>query len=301
MSILEKSEKIGQELRNTKEGQRAYELRKIILHYPQETTSTFFQLINHDYVQMHFFAVQHALDILKVNLDNEILKPLINRILSINELNDFAKANIPIGNFVEKISKFAFNNKVKYELPNDISFTPELVRLANSLTVECLRTNIFQQFLAEYHTKPDFDDAIKRFDDLKAAKPVVPYSKDDRKTLGILKKEFGEKCDIEILYSLVSIMTYIKSMIFDSFYDCVFEIHEDTDILSRKQKKLNNCIYNRLSLRPDAIDFISKYGWIIKIYNSDGTVSYGQIFKKTSKWTNDKCEVIVCALLYDIL
>ena len=42
MSILEKSEKIGQELRNTKEGQRAYELRKIILHYPQETTSTFF-------------------------------------------------------------------------------------------------------------------------------------------------------------------------------------------------------------------------------------------------------------------
>lgn len=86
-------------------------------------------------------------------------------------------SNIPIGKFVEEISKVAFGNEVKYELPKDVSFTPELVRLSNSLTVECLRTNILQRFLAEYHTKPEFIAAIQRFDELRGAQPIVPYSR----------------------------------------------------------------------------------------------------------------------------
>ena len=51
MSILEKSERIGQELKNTVEGQRALELHKAILQYPQETTFEFFRLINRYYIQ----------------------------------------------------------------------------------------------------------------------------------------------------------------------------------------------------------------------------------------------------------
>lgn len=54
MSILEKSERIGRELKNTIEGQHALELYKMISQYPQETTFEFFQLINRYYIQAHF-------------------------------------------------------------------------------------------------------------------------------------------------------------------------------------------------------------------------------------------------------
>lgn len=50
MSILEKSERIGRELKNTIEGQHALELYKMISQYPQETTFEFFQLINRYYI-----------------------------------------------------------------------------------------------------------------------------------------------------------------------------------------------------------------------------------------------------------
>lgn len=301
MSILEKSERIGQELKNTIEGQHALELHKTILQYPQETTFEFFQLINRYYIQGHFFSAQHALDILKGNVDNEVLGALVKNILSISEIHDFAAENIPIGKFVEEISKVAFGNEVKYELPKDVSFTPELVRLSNSLTVECLRTNILQRFLKEYHTKPEFIAAIRRFDELRGAKPIVPYSKEDRKILSVLKKEFGEKCEVDLLYSLVSMMSYIKGMIFDAFYDNIFEVYEETDIISRKHRALTNCVYNRLILHSDIRTIGPKTGWILKLHNLDGSVTYGQIFKKTMHWTKEKCTVTVCSLTFNIL
>ena len=301
MSILEKSERIGQELKNTVEGQRALELHKAILQYPQETTFEFFRFINRYYIQGHFFSAQHSLDILKGNVDNEVLGALVKNILSISEIHDFAVANIPIGKFVGEISKVAFGNEVKYELPKDVSFTPELMRLSNSLTVECLRTNILQRFLTEYHTKPEFIAAIRRFDELRGAKPIVPYSKEDRKILCVLRKEFCGKCEVDLLYSLVSMMSYIKGMIFDAFYDNIFEIHEETDIISRKHKALTNCVYNRLILHPGKRTIGPKTGWILKLHNLDGSVTYGQIFKKTMHWTKEECAVTVCSLTYNIL
>lgn len=301
MSILEKSERIGRELKNTIEGKYALQLHKAISQHPQETTFEFFKLINRYYIQGHFFSVQHALDILKSNVDNEVIGTLVRGLLSINEIHDFAAANIPIGKFVEEISKVAFGNEVKYELPKDVSFTPELVRLSNSLTVECLRTNVLQRFLAEYHTKPEFITAIRKFDELRGAKPIVPYSKEDRRILSILKKEFGEKCEVELLYSLVSMMSYIKCMIFDAFYDNIFEIYEETDIISRKQRNLTNAVYNRLVLRPDIRTLGPTIGWIIKIHNLDGSVTYGQVFKKTMHWTKENCIVTVSVIAYNIL
>lgn len=245
--------------------------------------------------------MQHALNILEGNVDNEVLGAHVREILSINELHDFAAANISIGKFVEEMSKLVFGNEVKYELPKDVSFTPELVRLSNSLTVECLRTNVLQRFLEEYHTKPEVAAAVKRFDELKGTKPIVPYSKEDRRILSILKKEFGEKCDVVLLYSLVSMMSNIKSMIFDAFYDNVFEIYEKTDIISRKQRTLVNCVYNRIILRPDIRTVGANTGWILKLHKLDGGVTYGQIFKKTMHWTKEKCTVTVCSLTHDIL
>lgn len=301
MSILEKSERIGHELKKTIEGRYALELHKTILQYPQETTYLLFQLINRYYIQDHFFSIQHSLDILKDNEDNKVLETLVKKLLSINEIHDFAVANIPIGEFVEKISKATFRNEVKYELPKDVSFTPELVRLSNSLTVECLRTNILQRFLVEYHTNPEFVAAIQRFDELRGEKPIVPYSKEDRRILGILKKEFSEKFEIDLLYSLLSMMSYVKGMIFDAFYDNIFEIYEETDIISQKQRSLENCVYNRLILHPNIRTIGSKTGWIMKFHNLDGSVTYGQIFKKTIHWTKEECTVTVRSLAYNIL
>ena len=300
MSILGKSELIGYELKKTVEGQQALKFRKIISQYPRETTSEFFSLVNLYSVQMHFFSAQHALDILNGNVNTEIVGTLAKKILSINELRDFALSNIPIGIFIEKISKTAFDNNVKYELPKDVTFTPELVRLSNSLTIECLRTNILQRFLKEYRTKPEFAAAIQRFDELRGTKPIIPYSKEDRKILSILKKEFDGKCDVDLIYSLVCIMSYIKNMVFDAFYDNIFELHEETDIIFQQQKALANCVYNKLVLRPDIQDVMST-GWIMKLHNRDGSVTYGQIFKKTTHWTQENCTVTIYSLAYDIL
>ena len=102
MSILEKSEKIGHELKNTIEGQRALELHKIISQYPQETTFEFFELINRYYIQAHFFSVQHALDILKDNVDNEVLGTLVRKLLAINEVHDLLQQIFQLGNSSRK-------------------------------------------------------------------------------------------------------------------------------------------------------------------------------------------------------
>lgn len=149
--------------------------------------------------------------------------------------------------------------------------------------------------------KPEFIMAIHRFDELRGTKPIVPYSKEDRRILRLLKKEFGEKCEVDLLYSLVSMMSYIKGMIFDAFYDNIFEIYEETDIISRKQKALTNCVYNRLILHPDIRTVGSNAGWIMKLHNLDGGVTYGQIFKKTMHWTKEECMATISALTYNIL
>ena len=226
---------------------------------------------------------------------------LIRRFLEFKDVFTYAEANIPIGNFVEKISGFAFGNKVKYELPRDITFTPELVRLSNALTVECLRTNVLQRFLSEYQKKPEFASAIKRFGELRGNAPVIPYSKEDRKILNTLKTEFGDSCEVELLYTIVSMISYIKSMIFDAFYDNVFEIVEKTDVISKKQRPIKNCVYTRLLLQPSCSLVNSNSGWILKIHNLDGSIAYGQIFEKELRWTKEECNATICALVFELL
>lgn len=301
MGILEKSERIGHELKNTAEGKRALELYNRISQYSQETTYEFFELINKHYLQTHFFSVQQAVDIFRENVDHELIGEVIKKVLCIDEIHDFAAANIPIGDFVDKLGKEAFGNEVKYELPKSVSFTPELVRLTNSLTVECLRTNILQSFLREYHTKAEFATAIKRFDELRGGKPVVPYSKEDRSALFALKEEFGESCKVELLYEIVAVMAYIKSMIFDAFYDNIFEIYEETDVLFQKQRKLRKCIYSKFTLRPGFKVLGSLTGWILKIHNANGGIKYYQITRKTMHCTKNECNVAVYAIELNLL
>ena len=301
MSILEISEQIGFELRKTNEGQHAYKLYNTILEYPQEITSFFFELINKYYVQAHFYSIQHVLNILEANVDNEAFGVIIKRFLEHKDVLTFAKANTPIGNFVEKIVGFVFDRRVKYELPRDITFTPELIRLSNALTVECLRTNVLQRFLREYQIRPEFASAIKRFGELQGNDPIIPYSKEDRKILKQLKGEFGNSCEVELMHVIVTMMTYIKSMIFDAFYGNTFEVIEESDIIARKQKPLNNCVYTRIVFKPNYGLLNSRLGWILKIHNLDGSITYGQIFKKELRWTDKKFTATICAIVFDYL
>lgn len=301
MSILEKSEKIGNELRNTPEGATALELFNQVSKSPKELTVELFKLINRYYIQMHFYSIPQAIGILEGNINNPILGDLVKRILAIESLKAFGEANVPIGKFVDDIGKLAFSNSVKYQLPKDIAFTPELVRLSNSLTVECLRTSLLQQFIREYKTKPRFIEAVKRFDELRGTKPMIPYSKEDRKCLSILRKEYTGVCSVDLIYSLVSLLTYIKSMIFDSFYNNIFEVYEKDEVVSRKQKKLNHCTFVKLILLSPIKILDPSSGWILKLHNTDGSISYAQIFQKTTHFSPDTCTTTLKALIHDIL
>lgn len=300
MSILEKSEKIGIELRNTVEGTKTFNLYKQIKSASQELAVEFFKLVNRHYTRIHFFAIPQAIDIFKENTNNPHIGELVKSILAIENLEAFGEANIPLGQFTDRLSKSAFSNTVKFQLPEDIHFTPELVRLSNSLTVECLRTNILQQFINEYQTNPDLPKAVSRLDELRCNKAVAPYSKEDRKCLAILRKEYRGICSVDAMHSLMSMLAYINIMIFDAFYGNVFEISEQ-DVISYRRKELKQCSYIKAVLNPDVIPATLSSGWIMKICKADGSTSYAQMFNKEIKFAQGEASVTITALAHDIL
>lgn len=300
MGILSKCEAIGLELKQTEQGQLVTKLHKDILQNPPELTVEFFKLINHNYVKIHFFSAQHTIDILKENVAHETLGPLVKKILTIKGLQEFADANMPFGMFVEKLSLAAFVNAVKYELPNDIKVTPTLIRLSNSLTVECQRLNLVQQFIKEFYTNPRFKKAIERFDELSGTIQILPYSREDRKILKILRREYPDT-PIDLVHSLICTLSYIKCTIFDAFYGNLFEIYEIEDVLDIKTKPLDRCKLVKLILVPNERTLLSNRGWILKFHNKNGVIEYGQIFNKQIELTHEDGTVTIKALIHDIL
>jgi len=300
VGILEKCEKIGIALRATNEGQNVLNCLDSINKSPQEQTVEFFKLINTHYTKVHFYSVQNAIDILKANVNNSILGALVKNILSIDDIYNFAELNLPLGHFVEKLSALSFDSTVKYQLPTDIGVTPELIRLSNALTVECQRINLIQQFHIEYQTNPQFLEAVKRFDNLRGTKPIVPFSRDDRQIVKSLKKEYPDT-RVELLHSLFSILTYIKCAIFDSFYDNVVEIHELDDVVFRKEKRLNGCNVIKLVTNPTIKTLNPNNGWLLKLHNSDNHVMYAQIFHKKIQFSQTEFTITIEGLIHDCL
>lgn len=305
MSILSISEEIGYELKNTKEGKMALQLYERILENDQEQImSLFFNLINKRYIQDHFYAIPNAVQIFRSNEDNQRLGVIVKKTLENEEIEAFEKSNLCLARFVDDISKTAFDGSVKYQLNDSVSFTPKLVRLSNMLTVDCLRTNILQQFLKDYHNNPGLINVIAHFDELCKKQPIFPYSRDDRACLRALKKEFSETCSsqsIENMYSMMSILAFIKSMIFDAFYGNVFDVYEGKEVLNRREKALKNSFFVQLKLIPDARFMCASTGWILKLYNNDGSISYGQIFNKSLHFSQNEERVTIKAIIYSIL
>lgn len=300
MSILAKCEEIGLELRQTEQGQLVTKLHKEILRNPPELTVEFFKLIGHNYVSLHFFSAQHTIDTLNGNTDNKIVGQLVKRILGIKGLQEFADANVPLGMFVEKLSSAVFVNTVKYELPKDIKVTSALVRQTNALTVECQRLNLVQQFIEDFHTNPRFKEAIARFDELSETIQILPYSKEDRKILKTLRKEYPDT-KIDLIHSLICTLSYIKCTIFDAFYGNLFNVYELEDVLDFKTKPLDRCKFVKLVLITNERTLFSNSGWILKLHGKDGAIRYGQIFSKQIKFTQTDSSVTIKALIHDVL
>lgn len=300
MSILSKCEEIGLELRQTEEGQLVTKLHRDILQNPPEWTVEFFKLINHNYVKIHFFSAQHSIDILKENVDNKIVGQLVKNILSIKGLQEFADANMPLGMFVEKLSSAAFVNTVKYELPKDVKITPALIRLTNSLTVECQRFNLVQQFIKDFHTNPRFKEAINRFDELSGTIQILPYSIEDRRILKTLRKEYPDT-QIDLIHSFVCTLSYIKCTIFDAFYGNLFNVYETDDVLDYKAKSLDRCKFVKIVLIANERTLFPNSGWILKLHDKGGSIRYGQIFSKQIKFTQASNTVTIKALIHNTL
>lgn len=300
MSILDKCEKIGIELRRTKEGNHVISCLDRINKSPEDLKSEFFNIVNKNYIKLHFYSIPNAIEILKANISNPSLGIIVKRILQIEGLEEFGDSNIPIGNFIENLSITSFSNTVKYQLSKDVQVTPELVRLSNALTVECLRINILQQIIKEKDTNPKFVEIIKRFDDFKLS-DLVPFSKLDRKNIKIIKNEYKDTNTVDLAYSLIYILKYIKSMIFDSFYENIFEVDESKDVISKKQKTIGKCCVVKLVMNQNIKNMSHNIGWILKLHSSDGSVLYGQIFHKIINFNQTGITITVKALIHDYL
>jgi len=289
MGILRTCEKIGAELRETNEGKAILELVKKIRTNPQEITFEFFKLINKYYIELQFYSVPHTFEVLKYNLGNPLLGDTIKNILKIAEIEELAHQNVPFGKFVENLVISCFNSNVKYETPEGISATPQLIRLSNTLSVDCLKTDIISRISKGYHTDPLFTKLLEEFDKLNTKNCIVPYSKTDRKNLKILKEKYNPDY-VELVYMFISTLTYMKAMIFDSFYDNMVEIFENPDIIHKREKSLSNGSLIKISTSLEAFFRNNNKGWILKLHNCDGTISYGQIFHKSFKFKCDDAE-----------
>ena len=298
MSILEKCERIGLELRMTPEGKKAFDSYKHIKSISKDIAVVeLFKLINKNSVKLHFFAVENAIDIFEANKDVPNIKRLVDAVLAIDGLKEFGEYNTHIGMFVQRLDSIATSNAVHYKLPDEITATPKLIRLCNSLAVECQRINLLQGFIREYFMDPDFKKAIARFDQLTGAKRIVPFSREDRTIFKELKKEFPNS-KIDLIHNFITILIYIKCVVFDSFYDNMYEVNEDV-IRSYREFSLNGCKYIKVVLEPSLSTLDLNRGWILKLYNKKGVIRYAQIFSKKLQWSRDEdCSITIRAILH---
>lgn len=299
MSVLEKCEKIGVELRSTPEGEQALKyLRQIENITADEIAKVeFFKLINKYSLKLHFYAVENAIDIFKANDSNSEIKWLVDSVLSIEGLEEFGECNTRLGAFVQGLDHIAFSNSVHYQLPKDITATAKLIRLCNSLTVECQRIDWLPSFLKEYYTDPNFKEAISRFDQLSESKRILPFSRKDRMISKILKKEFPDS-KTQLIHHLVRILAYIKCVIFDSFYDNLYEVREE-DICSYREIQLTDCKYIKAVLKPSCRILDSNRGWILKLCSNKMPAKYAQLISKRFEFNSrGSSSVTIKAILY---
>ena len=101
MSILEKCEQIGKELRKTKEGISAYETYMQLLNSNVEK-DFFFQNVYRYYTKYNFSTPQYVIELFQANRNNPELSGWINKEMkNIKAFNELSKANLALFRFVQ--------------------------------------------------------------------------------------------------------------------------------------------------------------------------------------------------------
>lgn len=80
-------------------------------------------------------------------------------------------------------------------------------------------------------------------------------------------------------------LIYIKCVMFNSFYDNIFEVDEAADVLSFKEKTLDSCRFVKIVINPNSKTLGANTGWILNLHRRDNSIEYAQIFNKQMKFT----------------
>lgn len=281
MSVFEKCLALGVELRNSAQGKEILAL-KSILAKNREKLYLFNSLINKHYISEHFFAPMHALLQLRGNKDNE--HPFIQKEIAeteeISEVAQFANACSLFGKMCNNISALSVGNTVMYSMPDNMVATPEAIRLLNKITVECLQLPLVKRVIQKAASDQSFIEMAQAYETLNGNKQISPYTQEDRKILKILSKQGFSRDNIIDMYSFLCLLTYIKAMIFDAFFDNVFVVDENSDVISMRKYQLTKAQYVVYKLKPAVKTMSANSGWFLKIIHSDGSISFGQLFNK---------------------
>lgn len=278
MSILEKCEQIGKELQNSSAGKDTKNSFSIIKSSLSDH-SLFLQIINQNYVTYHFASPDYALFLLNSNRNNETLKQEIESDLKKEDLlKEYAKNSGVLNSFIDELCNSAFGTQVFYEYSNVIGYTPQLIRLSNSLAVECQRTNIIQQFLSTQ----DRNTLLKLAEEYdKSTQNIVllPFSKQERKLFNELSSKGFNKYLVQTLQRFVDLKTIMKTVMYESFYSKTLEV--DTALVKRIRRiTYNNTCLIRISMIT--LDF--QNGWIIKLVNGNSK-DYILVNQKTTRFS----------------
>jgi len=281
MSVFEKCLALGVELRNSAQGKEILAL-KGTLNENREKLYLFNSLINKHYISEHFFAPMYALLQLRGNKDNEhpFIRKEVAEAEEIPEVEQFADACSLFGKMCNNISALSVGNTVMYSMPDNMVATPEAIRLLNKITVECLQLPLVKRVMQKATTDQNFIEMAQAYEKLAGDKHISPYTKEDRKILKILSKQGFSRDNVIDMYSFLCLLTYIKAMIFDAFFDNVFVVNENSDVISMRKYELTQAQYVVCKLKPAVKSMPANSGWFLKIIHSDGSISFGQLLKK---------------------
>ena len=251
MGIIEISEQIGIELRNTFQGQTAY---TTYLAMTSSLSGDEMDLLSH--IRRHivwsanFYGGDSCKIILTAKKDVPEIKAIANSILSNSYFNEWVASAKILGIFTEQTSKSMFHLNIPYQLPGGISATPKLIRLCQELSVQCQKLQLLRQLL-NARNKPDiFAPLVKSFDEACAPQHRYPYGKFDRKVIKRLICQGFDEADIYAIYNSIMVLDMVKQAIFESFIGSIFEM-KASDIISKRQRNYKDIQVAHMVL-PDA-------------------------------------------------
>ncbi len=295
MSIMKISELIGQELRNTSEGKQVLQLYTKVLNDLDKDINLFFQLEKKFTWGLHFYIIGSINSLLKANV--EVYDELFKNDIKKDTLNECANQMKLIGDFVEKLTLSIIKMNVQHISPKGISVTPKLVRYIQDLSVEYQKVDIIQQIMIKANRNFNFINLVNDFNEMRNTVIGTPYTKKDREIIKKLSLTGYDKEEIKLVYVFDNINRIIRQTIYDSFIDKILKISQQEELEEVRQKNVGMLKVVRLKFKPEeSIDSYNK--WIIKLEQTDGSIIYGQIDKKTMKLEDGLWHTGVDAILY---